>query len=205
MDFFKAASLIEHLQTWNPDELEFLYNYLYARLTQIRGAAQPPEEPEKTSWAAVVGAPIPDEVTPLADPPVEPVAAEPDARIATEDGVQHFCGNRRCPCVFTFRSDNDPVRERYDLIRAEQLYITGWVTELHTWEDVRKLLWDFLRSRKVAPTQTYIDKRGFGFLTFSNHNQATRALKALAEHVESPLLTIGARVNFAANSGEVSE
>ena len=106
---------------------------------------------------------------------------------------KNFCNQENCSCVYTFRdhaadenldqaTENlDPVRYNPGHIYNNQLYVRGWNPELVNWETARKRLWEELSDVHLEISQIYVDSKGFAFITFSNHEIATKSQKMLLD------------------------
>lgn len=75
----------------------------------------------------------------------------------------------------------DAVRFDRGQIYDNQLYVRGWNPDIVSWEMVRERLWNELSDYQLDIHQIFVNSKGFGFITLSNHDVATKCQKVLAD------------------------
>lgn len=164
---------------------------------------QPSKSQIKKADVVVAAKPPPrkksiDRNSPVSQPREEPY---------TGQEWKSFCGIENHNCVYTFRDrssavnvdgkpipqDQDPADKKWsaenlDTVRFDcgqiydnQLYVRGWNAELVNWETVRERLWDELSDYQLDIHQIFVNSNGFGFITFANHEVATKCQRLLLD------------------------
>jgi len=57
--------------------------------------------------------------------------------------------------------------------------VRGWIPDFVSWENVRERIWEELVEFQSDIIQIFVDAKGFGFLTFTSHELATKAQQIL--------------------------